>query len=290
MHSFEDITNSTDYRAAMRRTGRVGSARIGVNEMTWAPGRYQNLTADYSALALYRSSAEIRHIIAGEKRPVRRFVEGDMMLRPPNLDYVTEYDQQVDIIVVALENELVQSVTTSFNTDVGAVFGRLQCRPFRSPLVEGLVTNLADCAVKGGDRLYADALSLALIHELWRIADGAVRPSEVAPGQLSPQQMRRIDQAIAEAPARQIALENLAALAGMSTPAFSAALKRTTGSTPYKYVLSQRLIQTRDLLETTGLSLIEIAFRCGFSSQSHMTDVFRTKLGTTPGKLRADRA
>ncbi|MDW4500617.1 helix-turn-helix domain-containing protein [Sulfitobacter sp. D35] len=35
------------------------------------------------------------------------------------------------------------------------------------------------------------------------------------------------------------------------------------------------------------MPLAEVAIAAGFSSQSHMTDVFREKVGTTPGKFRA---
>lgn len=290
MHSYEEVIDKTRYRASVRSAERIGSARIGVSEMTWKPGRVNNVTANYSALTLYRSSAPIKHVISGDERPTRQFVEGDLMIRPPNLEYVTHYDAPVDISVFALETDFIRTATTAFNADVGSVFGRLECRPFRSPLVEGLAKQLSDCAAKGGDRLYSDALSQAMIHELWRMADGVCHPSEQTPGTLSTRHMRQIDEAIATAPDGQIALKQLAGIASMSMTAFATAMKETTGLTPYKYVLSRRISQARDLVENTSLSLAEIAFRCGFSSQSHMTDVFRAKLGATPGRLRSESA
>ncbi|MEM7710434.1 MAG: AraC family transcriptional regulator [Pseudomonadota bacterium] len=36
------------------------------------------------------------------------------------------------------------------------------------------------------------------------------------------------------------------------------------------------------------MRLAEIAYACGFASQSHMTDVFREKLGVTPGRYRKE--
>lgn len=290
MHSYEEIIDETRYRASVRSADRIGSARIGVSEMTWKPGRVKNLTARYSALTLYRSAAPIKHTIAGQDRPTRQFFEGDLMVRPPNLNYETEYGASVDICVFALETDFVRTATTAFNADVGSVFGRLECRPFRSPLVEGLAKQLSACAGAGGDRLYSDALSQAMIHELWRMADGVFHPSEQTPGTLTQRQMRQIDEAIAGAPGGQIALDHLAGIVGMSMAAFAAAMKETTGLTPYKYVLSRRTAQARDLVENTTLPLAEIAFRCGFSSQSHMTDVFRAKLGATPGRLRSKSA
>jgi transcriptional regulator GlxA family with amidase domain len=100
--------------------------------------------------------------------------------------------------------------------------------------------------------------------------------------------LRRIDEIISETLGDQINLEDLAASTSMSLPAFSTAMKATTGQTPYQYVLTRRVDRARGMVESTVLPLAQIAFRCGFSSQSHMTDVFRAKLGTTPGRLRAD--
>lgn len=287
LHSFDQVIADARYREAVRRTAKAGSARIGVSEMLWKPGRVQNLGTEYAVLVLYNTAAPIRHIIGGETRPTRKFISGDLVLRPPNLEYATEYDDAVDITVFALDPRLIQSMTSDFNANVEEVVGRLEARPFRAPLIEGLARQLADATREGGERLYADALTQALVHEVWRTADGRPRLNTRVPGKLCPRALRRVDEAIADAPASQIALEALAELAGMPMPAFSREMKATTGQTPYQYVLSRRLTMAKDLIEGSALTLAEIAFRCGFSSQSHMTDVFRTKLGVSPGKLRS---
>ncbi|MGD1926760.1 MAG: helix-turn-helix domain-containing protein [Paracoccaceae bacterium] len=287
MRSYDEIVGETRYRARLRWTAKAGSARVGVSEMSWEPGEINNLTTRYSALTLYQNAARIGHVIEGEERPVRKFAPGDLMLRPPELAYTTRYEDPANITVFALESSLVQSATTAFGANVAETFGRLEARPFRSPLIEGLARQLADVAESGKDRIYADALVNALVHELWRKADGCISAGETVPGQICPRTLRKIDDAVADAPGGQVALEDLACIANMPMAAFTTAMKETTGQTPYQYVLSRRVTLARDLIETTRLTLSEIAFQCGFSSQSHMTDVFRAKLGVSPGKLRA---
>ncbi|MCY4179074.1 MAG: helix-turn-helix domain-containing protein, partial [Litoreibacter sp.] len=49
-----------------------------------------------------------------------------------------------------------------------------------------------------------------------------------------------------------------------------------------------RIQSARTMLTATDASAAKVAFDCGFSSQSHMSDVFRQKLGRTPGQVRAD--
>jgi AraC family transcriptional regulator len=40
------------------------------------------------------------------------------------------------------------------------------------------------------------------------------------------------------------------------------------------------------LLQQAKISLVDVAFKCGFSSQTHMNDVFRKQLGVTPQECR----
>ncbi len=65
-------------------------------------------------------------------------------------------------------------------------------------------------------------------------------------------------------------------------------IKTATGQTPHQYVLSRRIARAQELLAAGAMPLAEIAYACGFASQSHMTDVFRQKLGVTPGRYRKE--
>ncbi len=60
--------------------------------------------------------------------------------------------------------------------------------------------------------------------------------------------------------------------------------KKALGKTPYDYIIDRRLYRARSLMNKEK-SLSDIAYQCGFSSQAHMCDVFRTRLGVSPGKI-----
>ena len=286
MHSFDEILKMTPYKETVQWHGKAGTAGVGVRDLTIKAGAFRPPFTDYSALVLYRKPARISYHISGQEPVERRVLPGDMLLRPPLWQWESEFVDDVDATTIALETPVVQSLTAAFNADVGKTFSRLGARPFRSSVVEGLANNLRAAMAENTDRLYADAMIFALVHELWRLCNVTIDPRETKPGALGAHTLRRIDEVIDAAQGGQIALESLADTAGMSMVAFSAAMKAANGLTPYKYVLSRRLEKARTLVETSALSLAEIAFQCGFSSQSHMTDVFRAKLGATPGKLR----
>jgi len=63
--------------------------------------------------------------------------------------------------------------------------------------------------------------------------------------------------------------------------------KRTTGRTLFDFLIRYRLDRSLDLLvNEPGLSVSDIAFRCGFSSQSYYNICFKKFLNTTPGSYR----
>ncbi|MCY1249297.1 HTH-type transcriptional activator RhaR [compost metagenome] len=61
------------------------------------------------------------------------------------------------------------------------------------------------------------------------------------------------------------------------------------GSTPFRWLLQQRIEKAKDLLQFSPTSLSEIATACGFSDQSHFTRAFVQAVGATPRQWRRSR-
>ncbi|MEM6310622.1 MAG: helix-turn-helix transcriptional regulator [Pseudomonadota bacterium] len=87
----------------------------------------------------------------------------------------------------------------------------------------------------------------------------------------------------------KISIDDLANIAGMKPSQFRSTFKAQLHKTPYQFVLDTRVNRARDMLATTQLCCSKVAFDCGFSSQSHMTDVFRQRLGKTPRQIQLER-
>lgn len=78
----------------------------------------------------------------------------------------------------------------------------------------------------------------------------------------------------------------LAELAGLSPYHFIRVFKKETGFTPYEYLLGTRLGNARYLLQNTSLSVKDICFSSGFSSESAFCITFKNKIGITPAQYR----
>ena len=79
-----------------------------------------------------------------------------------------------------------------------------------------------------------------------------------------------------------LTLEKLASMANFNTIYFHKLFKASTGKTLHEYVENQRLKKAINMLISTDMTLTEIAYECGFSSQSYFNYAFKRRMGTTP--------
>jgi len=85
---------------------------------------------------------------------------------------------------------------------------------------------------------------------------------------------------------QDLRLPALADVAAMSMYDFARRFRNTIGVSPHAYVLSRRIAWASAMLAGGESNLAHVALTCGFSSQSHLTTVFRRSLGVTPGAYR----
>ncbi len=116
-----------------------------------------------------------------------------------------------------------------------------------------------------------------------RFTDKAPKATR-ARGGLAPAALRRIAAFVDAHLDAALAIQDLAAVAGLSPYHFARAFKRSVGEAPHRFVLRRRIERARALIERGGLGLAEIAAAAGFSSQSHLTLRFRELTGLTPGQ------
>jgi transcriptional regulator GlxA family with amidase domain len=84
----------------------------------------------------------------------------------------------------------------------------------------------------------------------------------------------------------QVTVESLARRATMSPRTFARRFRDTTGTTPYRWVLLQRVVLAQRLLETTDLAVDAIAEQCGMGTPA-LRDQFQRIVGTSPGRYRS---
>ena len=151
------------------------------------------------------------------------------------------------------------------------------------PILQSLRHFFAPDTVRS--KMAAEALGLTVLsNTLLQIDKPAPGPTART---LSDQALSRVFELIESDLTQDLGLSELAGAAELSAFHFARSFKAATGLPPHQYVMERRLARAQELLEGSH-ALAEIAYAVGFSSQSHMTDVFRKKLGVTPGKYRRE--
>jgi AraC-like DNA-binding protein len=87
----------------------------------------------------------------------------------------------------------------------------------------------------------------------------------------------------------ELTLDFLAAKASLSPYYFIKLFKKQIGLTPHDYLIAARINHAKFLLNTTNLSIKEICFRCGFSSESSFCSTFKKREQITPSAFREVR-
>ncbi|RMB87486.1 helix-turn-helix domain-containing protein [Streptomyces shenzhenensis] len=85
---------------------------------------------------------------------------------------------------------------------------------------------------------------------------------------------------------QEVTVEQLAARAHMAPRTFARRFQQETGTTPYRWILRQRVLLAQELLEGTDQTTDAIAARTGFGTAAALRHQFVRALGTTPHAYR----
>ncbi|MEM8788714.1 MAG: AraC family transcriptional regulator [Pseudomonadota bacterium] len=230
--------------------------------------------------------------LGGETSRDRGARAGELTIVTPHHDghWSVDDGDPFETIKVELPVELVQQTAQAAFGDRAEFDALLDVHGMIDPVAATLIRAI-DTELSHADALsslYLDsAIQTLTLHLLRNHSTG---PDQAAPRRTSipPKLTQVVLEYIEDNLAEDVSLEQIAGIAEMSPFHFSRAFKVAMGETPHRYVLRRRVERCRALLERSQMTLAHIAYACGFSSQSHMTAVFRRETGVTPGRLRRE--
>ncbi|MEW5958421.1 MAG: AraC family transcriptional regulator [Chloroflexota bacterium] len=149
--------------------------------------------------------------------------------------------------------------------------------PYLSQLIRTLHTTLENSV----SALERQTLFLATLVQLIR-RHAADRPA-LRPAVAAPQSVARVQAYLDSCYARNVSLEELAHLAGLSAFHLTRVFHQTVGLPPHAYLNQVRVREARRLL-LAGRPIAAVAFETGFADQSHLTRRFKRIVGVTPGQ------
>lgn len=126
-----------------------------------------------------------------------------------------------------------------------------------------------------------ESLGLSALHEYLH----AARQARVLPNE-EPDAIPRALEWIARRGNEETDLRSLARASGVSPSQLVKVFRRHLGTTPIRYVWESRTRQGIRLLRETGLTVAEVAWRCGFQTPFHFSRWVKTLSGHSPKALR----
>jgi AraC family transcriptional regulator len=216
--------------------------------------------------------------------------KGDLSITPAAAPFFARWDSDDRLLQIRIPSRFVAQVATealAMNPDQLELIPEFRTRDSQIEAIAMLL--LSEMKQENlGSRLYIESLvSVLSVHLLRQYA--AAKPSlHMYEGGLPQHQLRQVLDYINDHLDGDIKLADLAALLGMSQFHFSYLFKRSMGTTPYQYLLRQRVERAKQLLKQTERSIMDIALECGFSSHSHLSKQFRQLTGITPKACRAN--
>jgi AraC family transcriptional regulator len=195
--------------------------------------------------------------------------------------------RQCDLLYCAFNQNLLSEVRNEIEGQIPSSLGLRSC--VRDRATSEILSLLFGEIELGGvsTRLYIDSLAHALVVRFLFLGE---RTPALALGSatLTRRKLARVQELIESRLDADLPLQELAAAVGYSRGHFLRAFRATTGVTPHRYLLNQRIERARRLLGDPQMSIAQVAYSCGFSSQSHLTMAFRKVSGFTPGEYRRE--
>ena len=209
---------------------------------------------------------------------------GDFWLKPSYSSAFWHWESTDDCLIFAIEPDFLSQVAMQNDC---ANSDRLEILPVlktRDPILDALAIQFQREMENAefGNLMYIESLANQFaIHLLRQYCAFPAVIKEYTGGLPSLKLNKAIDY-INDNLDKQIKLNDIAELVDISQYYFCRLFNESIGVSPYKYVIQQRVNKAKNLIKNSELTLADIAYECGFSSQSQMTQHFRKCVGVTP--------
>src|SRR5882672_8182145 len=137
-------------------------------------------------------------------------------------------------------------------------------------------------------RLFMDSVEQAMAVALVKGHAVRHRPVQIYRGGLGSARLRRIKELVHAKTGDDLSLDEMAQSIGLSTAHFARMFRKSTGETPYQFVLRQRVERATAMLRAPDARILDVAVACGFKTQQHFAKVFRDACGVSPTQYRQD--
>jgi AraC family transcriptional regulator len=263
---------------------------ISVEQFQHPPGEGSYHYSDEHAICMSLSPRPVRLLQIREGKTYEGlYGKGDVSITPAKVPFFARWDSEDRYLQIRLTSRFLQSVARealAMNPDQIELLPEFKMRDRQIEAIGMMLLTELKQENLGG-RLYVESLANVLAVHLLRQYVAAKPVLPIYEGGLPQRQVLQVLDYINDHLSQDIKLADLAGLLGMSQFHFSHLFKQSLGTSPYQYLLQQRIERAKQLLKQTERSIMDIALECGFNSHSHLSKQFRQLTGMTPKRYRS---
>ncbi len=214
-------------------------------------------------------------------------VHGDIDIIPSETPSRWEIKEKDTAFILSLSPELLSTVAEEFDVAPHQleIRNRFQVRdPQLENIGWALKAEMESGYPCGG--LYLDSLAISVAARLVRCHSASAVATKKKVGHLLDRRLRPVLSFIEDHLSQDIALGDLAAIAGLSVSHFKSLFRESVGLPAHQYLIRRRVERAKSLIAEGKLSISQIAFETGFAHQSHLAHHMRRVLGISPKVLR----
>ncbi|WP_178106723.1 AraC family transcriptional regulator [Pseudomonas mangiferae] len=206
---------------------------------------------------------------------------GEVTAYNPNALQASSYSCQrtpLEFISLYLSPDLMRDIATQGGL-ISGHHPELRRPLQRDPRLSQLIVEMEQLGRHGQH----DALD-ALLHELVARLLGDGRDDEPLPDATPGPRDLLLTDYLHEHLSRQVSLDELASISGVSKYHLLRAFRAQTGLTPCKYHMQLRLLEAKRRLRA-GQDIQDVVYDLGFYDQSHFSNAFRKCVGASPRRF-----
>jgi len=224
------------------------------------------------------------------KNAIEHTQPGSLIVIPPGTRDRLRWQGSSERLIVSVENDALNQLALQLGAQ-----RPLEIRGAWSILAPSMGLLISDMGREASEgwplgALYANLLALGLQTNLIKNHSSQQIALPRLKGGLSVPRLKRAMEYMSANLAEDIGLEQIADEMGMSPSHFAHEFRNSTGTTPYRYLLQQRLERAKDLLKTTRLPIQNVSVLTGFNYPANFIRTFRQRVGQSPDAWRKDHS
>ncbi|MBQ3590047.1 MAG: helix-turn-helix domain-containing protein [Clostridia bacterium] len=201
----------------------------------------------------------------------------DVIVLPPNTPYVQALTEsnELNYLWVHFTGNNVESILSQFEIRKFPFINKVS----QSNHLQTRFQRLFDCFIKNDEFMERDLCASLekLLIELAR----AIRENDKPRVSLS-KSLSYINNNFNT----QIKIPDLAKMESLSMTQYNLHFKNQIGMPPTKYIITLRMDLARELIESSNLSLVQIASMCGYEDYNFFAKVFKKHTGVSPKRFK----